>query len=91
MPQRLEHPADKVCAEAGFHPHNAGWQLLESFFECQPLDLPSESNLAVGAKADNVENLLADIDSYGSKWCAVGVYLGLHGCFSCWWVLAFTG
>ena len=43
----------------------------------QPLDLAAEGNLAVAAKTDNVENLLADVDANAGQWGGVGVYLEL--------------
>jgi hypothetical protein len=37
--------------------------LFEGLNERQPLDLAPKSDLAVGAKADDMENFLTDIDA----------------------------
>jgi len=50
-------------AQAGFHADDTSWQLLERPFEIQPSDLLTKSNLPVGPEADQVKNLLADIDA----------------------------
>ena len=36
----------------------------------QPLELPAQDDLAVGVEADDVEDVLADIDADGRKVCA---------------------
>jgi divalent metal cation (Fe/Co/Zn/Cd) transporter len=35
-------------AQAGFHAHDARWQLLEHIFEAQPPDLPAKGNCPIG-------------------------------------------
>jgi len=53
-----------------------------TFFESQPLDLPPEGNLAIGAQPDEMKNLFADVDANDQGRC-VGFRLRLHRCFSC--------
>src|SRR5262249_35658576 len=69
--QLTQRPADKVGAKARFHADHARRQPPECLNQRQSLDLATESNLAVGAKTDNVEDFLADVDAnrgqgYGS-------------------------
>ena len=73
--QGAQGPADKVRAQARLHADDARRQLLERICESQPLDLPAEGNLAVGAEPDEVKNLLADIDADDRQWrCVVSVF-----------------
>jgi hypothetical protein len=63
-------------------------QLLEHILETQSPDLPAQGNLPVGAKSDEVKNLLADVDTNDCYGYWVRLHLRLHGCFSCSRVLA---
>ena len=91
MTQGEQRAPDEVGAEAGFHPHNAGRQFLEGFFERQSFYLGAKGNLTVGTEADYVKYLLANVYTDRCQLRSFEVYLGLHGYFSCWCVLAFTG
>src|SRR6187399_2084456 len=64
-------------AKAGFHAHDTRGQPPEGLNEGQPLDLAAKSNLAVGAKSNDVEDVLADIDADRGEGCN-----RVHGCFS---------
>ena len=50
-------------AQAGFHAHDARWQLLEHIFETRPPDLPAKGDCPIGAQANEVKNFLADVDT----------------------------
>jgi hypothetical protein len=63
MAQLTQLPADEVGAEARFHADDAWRQQPEGLNERQSLDLATESNLAVGAKPNDVKDVLADIDA----------------------------
>jgi hypothetical protein len=52
-----------VRAQASFHADDARRHLLERRRETQALDLPSEDNLPVDAKSNQVKDLLADVDA----------------------------
>ncbi|WP_247511851.1 hypothetical protein, partial [Bradyrhizobium sp. 157] len=77
--QLTQRPTDKMGAEARLHADDARRQLFKDRNERQPLDLTTKSNLAVRAKANDVEDVLADIDANRGKRCAVVVSMG---CFS---------
>jgi hypothetical protein len=63
VPQRTEHSADEVRAQAGFHADDTPRQLLERVFQTQSPDLLPESNLPVDTEPDEVKNLLADVNA----------------------------
>jgi len=50
-------------AQAGFHANDARWQLLKHIFEAQPPDLPAKGDGPIDAQANEVKNLLADVDT----------------------------
>jgi hypothetical protein len=50
-------------AQAGVHANDARWQLLEHIFEAQPPDLPAKGDCPISAQANEVKNLLADVDT----------------------------
>jgi hypothetical protein len=60
--QLAQRPADKVGAETRFHADARG-EPSECLNERQSLDLTTKSNLAVCAKANDVEDFLADVDA----------------------------
>ena len=68
MSQRAQYPADEVRAQAGFHANDARRQLLEDISETQAPDLPSESDRSVGAEANEVKHILADVDAEFAYW-----------------------
>jgi hypothetical protein len=57
-PQR---PANKMRAQAGLHANHARWQLLKHIFEAQPPDLSAKGDCPIGAQANEVKDLLADV------------------------------
>jgi hypothetical protein len=61
--QLAQRPADKVGAETRFHADDARGEPSECLNERQSLDLTTKSNLAVCAKANDVEDFLADVDA----------------------------
>jgi hypothetical protein len=80
MAQLPQRPTDKMRAEASLHADDARRQLLEGIDKRQTLDLPAEGNTSIRAEADNVKDLLANVDADGSK---SGVWGSrLYGCFS---------
>lgn len=74
MAELAQSTADEVRTQAGFHPDDARWQLLERLDQRQPLDLTAECDLAVSAEANEVEDFLADIDADRGKWCNGGIH-----------------
>jgi hypothetical protein len=54
-------------AQAGFHANDARCQLLESVFETQAPDPPSEGDLPVDAEPDEVKHFLANVDA-DNRW-----------------------
>src|SRR5579871_6632292 len=60
--QSPQRPADKVGAEARLHADDARRQPSECLNERHPLDLTTKSNLAVRAKANDVEDFLAYVE-----------------------------
>ena len=78
VPQRAQHPADKMRAQASFHADDARRQLFEDVAETQSLDPPSEGNLSVGSDADEVKYVLADVDADDRKWRRRRFCLWLH-------------
>jgi hypothetical protein len=63
MTKLPQSPADKVGAEARLHADDAWRQSFEGLNEGKSLDLASKGDLTVGAKADDVENFLANVDA----------------------------
>jgi hypothetical protein len=54
-------------AEASFHTYDAGRQLSECLNKRQALDLPPEGNMSIRAEANDVKDLLANVDANGSE------------------------
>ena len=48
-------------AQAGLHANHARWQLLKHIFEAQPPDLSAKGDCPIGAQANEVKDLLADV------------------------------
>jgi len=63
MSERPQHPANEMRAEAGFHTDHARRQFLERVGERQSLDFATERDLPIGIKADDMKNILSDIDA----------------------------
>ena len=63
MAQLPQRPTDKMRAEASLHADDARRQLPECLDKRQALDLPTEGNTSIRAEADNVKNLLANVDA----------------------------
>jgi hypothetical protein len=59
----VKRPADKVGTQARLHADDAGRQLSEGIGKRQPLQLPAKRDLPVTAISDDVEDLLANINS----------------------------
>lgn len=73
--QLAQRPVDEVGAKACLHADDTRRQLSECLNERQSPDLAAESDLAVRAKANDVEDFLADIDAdRGERLCG-----GVHG------------
>jgi hypothetical protein len=78
-----KRPADKVRTQASFHANDTAGQLLERFFKSQSPDHFAKSDLAVSTKADEMKDILADVDTDHCQGCCVGRRLRIHHCFSC--------
>jgi hypothetical protein len=63
MAELAQTARNKVRAEAGFHPDDARRQRLECVDQRQPLNLAVERDLASAVEADEVEDILADVDA----------------------------
>ena len=61
--QFAKRSADEMRAQAGFHADDAWRQFLKFADQRQPPDLPTQHNLAASIKANEVEYVLADIDT----------------------------
>jgi hypothetical protein len=61
--QLAQRPADKVGTEARFHATMLGSSRPNVSTSASRFDLTTKSNLAVRGKANNVEDLLADVDA----------------------------
>lgn len=59
----MARPTDKTRAEASLHADDARRQLLEGIDKRQALDLPTEGNTSIRVEADNMKNLLANVDA----------------------------
>jgi len=70
-------------AQAGFHADDARRQLLEDISETQAPDFFSEGDRSIGAQANEVKHLLADVDTDDRQGCRVSLRLRFHRCFSC--------
>lgn len=69
MAKLPQSTADKVHAETSLHADDAGRQSLEDLKERQSLDLATESDLAVSAETDDMEDFLADVDADRGQRC----------------------
>jgi hypothetical protein len=65
--QFAQGPTNEMRAQAGFHTDDAAWQLLEGRHQRQTFDLTPQYDLAVEIKADQMEDVLADVDADGSQ------------------------
>ena len=63
MSERPQRSANEMCAEAGLHAHDTRRQLFERLGKGQPLDFAAQRNLPVGVKADDMENILSDVEA----------------------------
>jgi hypothetical protein len=70
MTKLAQYPANKVSIRAGFHTDNARRQGLN---ERQSLDLATESNFAIRAKANDVEDVFPDVDADRGQGCRGGI------------------
>ncbi len=63
MAQRLKLPARMVRADAGLHTDQAGRQVGEPRNHLATGQLALENDVAIAIEADDVERILADIDT----------------------------
>lgn len=63
MAQFPKCSADKMRAETGFHPDYAGQELLKLSHQRKAFDLSPQYDPAVWIEANDVKNLLANIDT----------------------------
>lgn len=70
-PQLAQHAADEMRTQARFQADDATRQLLECRRQSQPSDLASQDNPAIARKADDVKNVLTDVDADDGQfsWC----------------------
>jgi hypothetical protein len=62
-----QRSTDKMGAQAGLHPNDARRQSLKSADQRQALDLAANNHLAAAIKANEVKDVLADINTDGRK------------------------
>src|SRR5206468_86862 len=62
-----QRAADEVGAEACLEPDDARRQLGELALQRQSLELLAQDNLPLRVEADDVENVLADVDADGRE------------------------
>ena len=69
MPERPQSPAYEMSAEARLEANDAGRNFLEGLNKREPLDLAPESDLPLYIEANEVKDVLADIDADRGKRC----------------------
>ena len=67
VPEPAQRAADEVGAEACLEPDDARRQLGELGLEGKAFELLAQDDLALRIETDDVEDILADIDTNGGK------------------------
>ena len=70
MPKRDQLPAQMVRASAGLHADQAGRKIRKAVLKLTARELRLEDDGAAFIEADQVENVLADIDADDGNLCA---------------------
>ena len=86
MPKRDQLPAHVVRASAGLHADQAGRKISKAVLKLTARELRLEDDGAAFIEADQVENVLADIDADDGNLCAGlgGFAVRWHGQFLCY-------
>jgi hypothetical protein len=64
VPQRPQASAHEMRAQTRLQANDAGRNLLEGLHKREPLDLAAKSDLTVRVEANDVKDVLPDIDAY---------------------------
>ena len=85
VPKRDQLPAHMVRASAGLHADQAGRKISKAVLKLTARELRLEDDSAAFIEADQVENVLADIDADDGNLCAGlgGFAVRWHGQFLC--------
>jgi hypothetical protein len=67
VPEPAQRAADDVRAQAGLEPDDARRQLLELALQRQAFELLAQDDLPMCIENDDMEDVLADIDTNGCK------------------------
>ncbi|WP_164829502.1 hypothetical protein [Sinorhizobium meliloti] len=73
---------DEMGAQAGFHADDARRQLPERVGKGQSLDLATERDPPISIEANDVKDVLADVDADRRQGLRCVLSMDFHGCFS---------